>query len=612
MKLKHMIMLVMALAICGILSIEALAQDNRLEASLERDKVYMGNPVYLYVTFTGAQNVQRPDGPPPINGVSVTYVGASTQMSIVNGKVSQSVTHTYLVVSREGGKFTIGPFTVLHDGARYTSNTVVLVSSGVPSQSRPSSPQAAPYDPSANRRIEDINNNDVFLKIEVPKRSVYINEKLPVSVSLYVGQVKVKNIEYPFYPHEGFSAGELERPTRSGRNVNGRSYDTLTFEQDLFAIKEGNYLIGPASLNCTVLVKKGAAQTSRFSIDDFFGGNLGYTTYSIKVESEPINVKILPFPETSKPAGFQGAVGDFNMSVYVKPPNVKVGDPIVVTMTITGNGNLDTVTSPVIAIDDNFKTYEATVTRDEGKKVYEQILIPKTHKITEVPEVSLSFLNPRTGRYETVKKGPFPITVIARPDSGDGVKVMSVPGEIGSRLYPKEELGMDIVHIKERSGPFRERDRELYHNKVFLFGQMIPLLGLAFFYASYRKKERMLTDKRYARSMKAPKAARKGLAKARSFLDKGEVSLFYDEVFKTLQSYLSGKFNIAIGNITARTSEERLRVFGCEDEIIEMLNEVFSACERARYASSETGGEEPQKVFLMVKKIIDRVERIRI
>ncbi|MDP8258715.1 MAG: BatD family protein [Candidatus Aadella gelida] len=612
MKIKSFTIALLAVLVCTAFCGNVFAEEKRLEASLERTTVSVGNPVYLYITFIGAQDVTEPEII-QINGLKINYVGASTKISIINGARTQSVTHTYLVIARSGGRFDIGPFAALYGGKRYNAPAVTLIASGTPASSGASRTQNTSSRTTKSYQQTVNENQNLFVTMEIPKRQVYVNEMLPISILLYVGQVKVKNVQYPTYRHEGFSGGEFGNPRRMRRTMNGRNYEVLSFKQDLYAIKEGNYQLGPARINCQLMAKRGGTNRSaRFSIDDFFGGNFGYVTYPAEAISESVPIKILPFPEKGRPSDFQGAVGNFNMTVYVKPTTVKVGDPIVITMTVTGDGNLDTVTSPVIDFTDDFKTYEPEVQRDNNRKIYEQILIPKTHNITEIPKVSFSFLDPRTGRYKTVSKGPFPMSVMERPDSEKGVKMVSMPGGIGVNVYPKEELGKDILHIKEDIGQVKKKNGELYRNKIFLYVQILPLLLLAAFYKGYKRKERMLTDKRYARFMKAPKKARKGLEKARVYLEKGDTLLFYDAVFKAMQGYLANKLNIAIGNISARSVEEKLHGSGYDEDLIKMIHEVFESCEMARYASSTTGGEESQKVFDMVKRVIDRIERAKL
>ena len=184
-----------------------------MEATLERNRVSIGNPLYLHVTFSGAQNVNRPEFP-EVDGLKIRYVGPSTKMSIVNGRVTQSISHAYLIIPNNDGTFKIGPFSVIHSGHRYAADPVTLVVTSRPSRAAVSSTPAASGGgstaPSYRRGIsaEKYAGDRVFLEIETSKRRVYVNETLPVEITLYSDNIGIKNIEYPNYSHEGFSSGE--------------------------------------------------------------------------------------------------------------------------------------------------------------------------------------------------------------------------------------------------------------------------------------------------------------------------------------------------------------------------------------------------------------------
>ena len=112
------------------------AQEERLEARIERSQVSLGNPVYLSITFYGAKNVPPPDVP-SIDGLQIKYVGPSTKISVVNGKVSQSITHNYLVISLREGDYEIGPFYVDYRGKTYEAGAVSFRASKIPISSQP-------------------------------------------------------------------------------------------------------------------------------------------------------------------------------------------------------------------------------------------------------------------------------------------------------------------------------------------------------------------------------------------------------------------------------------------------------------------------------------------
>jgi len=300
-----------------------LAQpDYKFESKLEMDRVSVGNPVYMYLTFYGRQDIDPPKTQ-DLDGVRIRYIGPSTKMSVVNGRVSQSITYTYLVIPLKKGNFTLGPFYTEHDGKVYQSNPVILNASDIPGPATSSSPPprrgpiTAPPPPAGRSYQKQSYDDDrLFLTMEVAKTTVYVNEMVPIIIKVYVDAMGLKDIEFPTYSHEGFSTGEFTEPERTRERRRGSSYDVLVFRQDLFAIKEGDYLLGPAKLNCKAVFRKQTARRrslfgrSVFD-DDFFSNSFGYSTYPVELEADSIEMTIRPFPDAGRPVNFQGAVGAF-------------------------------------------------------------------------------------------------------------------------------------------------------------------------------------------------------------------------------------------------------------------------------------------------------------
>ncbi|MFH1799202.1 MAG: BatD family protein [Candidatus Omnitrophota bacterium] len=586
----------------------AFAQDEKFELSLERNTVSPGNFVYLYLAFYGGQDVDAPEI--AIDGLRINYVGPSTEVSIVNGRVSQSISHRYMIIPNKSGEYTIGPFTVAHNGKQYETNRVVLKVTDTPSFV-PVSNQSAGLPIDSQTQARALVGDSAFLIMDIGKRLVYINEIVPVTVKLYVNRLGMRDIQYPEYSHDGFSSGEFEEPQRRQEMFNGVNYDVLTFKQDLFGIKEGNYILGPAKLKCNILYKKRSERRGMGIFDDdFFKSAFGYQAIPAEFKSKEIPVTILPPPDENRPADFRGAVGNFDMTVEVKPEKVKVGDPITLKMTIAGEGNLDTITMPGLVSDDNFKTYESQVTKKAGKKTYEQILIPKTGSIKAIPAVSFSFFDSKAVKYKTIQNGPFPIEVIDQPASEGGVKMVSMP-ESREIFYPREELGRDIVYIKENIGHLYPKGYSLYGDWRFWLNNGLVLVFFSIFRGVYAKRQRILTDKTYARFLRAPKSARKNISKAKACMDKKDIQEFYDVIFKTLQDYLSGRFGLAKGNIAKEAIKDKLGESASDKKILDTLGVVFSKCEMARYASFVFDAAEAEKILDSVKKIIDYMEKVK-
>ncbi len=618
---------ILSILACILFAGAAIArQDIGLEATLERNRVSTGNPVYLNVTFYGDNNVKISQMP-NIDGLRINYVGPASRTSIINGEVTKSVSHAYLVFPLKPGDFSIGPFYADYRGRTYEAPAVHLRVDGTPTTVGSTSARGSvtvPIPPSSSRtssgssgvRNPEIESR-VALKIELPKTKVYINESIPITIKLYVNNLALKDIEYPSFPHEGFSVGELAEPEKKQEVVRGSRYNVLVFKQDMFGIKEGSYIIGPATLSCKALMPR---QTSRRSSlfgrsvfnDDFFDNIFSRSDiYPMDVESNSIPVTVLPFPKKDRPSYFEGAVGKFSMEVHTDKKEVKVGDPVVVRMIISGYGNLDTVSAPKVEPSESFKTYEPQVSKKGSTKIYEQVFIPKTKGDLTLPVISFSYFDPASEKYETITAGGEAVRAIEREESEKGVMVVSMPG-VQNVIYPEEKLGTDIIHIKQDIGTVYPSDYFLYKSGLFWAGQSVTTIIFILLFVSHRKKERIRTDRKYARVLRAPKAARSGLKRATSMISKGKIVEFYDEIFKTLQNYLGNRLDLARASITYEVVGERLSHTECEEEIKEALKEVFSTCDSIRYASIVPSREEAERELDNVKRIINYLERAKL
>src|SRR5262249_55516767 len=101
-----------AAALLLLLSTAATARaDVTVRAVLQPPQLRVGQSGELSVEVQGAQNSPTPEIA-SIDGVTVRYVGPQTQVSIVNGKLSASITHRFAVAAARAGTFTLGPITV--------------------------------------------------------------------------------------------------------------------------------------------------------------------------------------------------------------------------------------------------------------------------------------------------------------------------------------------------------------------------------------------------------------------------------------------------------------------------------------------------------------------
>ena len=82
---------------------------------------------------------------------------------------------------------------------------------------------------------------------------------------------------------------------------NGKLYNCQTFMKvGLFPIKSGDFVIDPIELSCVIPIMIGPAG---FKIQDF---------KEVKIQSEPITIRVKPLGNGIKPDDFCGGIGKFS------------------------------------------------------------------------------------------------------------------------------------------------------------------------------------------------------------------------------------------------------------------------------------------------------------
>ncbi|MCM8819236.1 MAG: BatD family protein [Candidatus Omnitrophica bacterium] len=579
----------------------------QFEVSVDKTKVTLGETIQLNFTFHGTQNIPRPTIQ-NIENFNINYLGPSTVVSIVNGKVSTSITHIFSLLPLKIGTFTIGPFSVELDGKNYTSKPITIE---VVSQTKTQT-----YDESAQSQtgfnFSQIKDR-IFLVLEIDKKRLYLNELTPLVIKLYVNRLAVRDIQFPIIQTEDFSVEKFEQPKQYRQEISGTIYDVVEFRTNLLAIKTGQFLLGPAKIKCNLIVPKKMRQRripfdddffSRFFDDDIFEDFFGrYEAYPLELNSIQIPIQVLPLPEENKPADFSGAVGNFTLEVEAIPLSVNVGDPITIKMRIKGEGNFDSIRAPKITKTDGFKVYQPTETENENEKIFEQVLIPQSKDIKFIPQINFSFFNPKTSKYQTLSNPPIPINVLPIPSVSQ--KIL----ENEQKKYKlEEEFGRDIVYLKSSLGKVRKKGDYLYKNFNFWLFQLLIFLIFIIVVIFYFEQKKLNLDKKYARRQFAYKKAKKVLKNIEKLLKEGKTNDFFDIVFKTLNQYLADRFNLSKG-VTVEKIEEILGEKNISNDILEKTKTIFSCCDSARYGYQQFSKANLEQLFKELKMIINYFER---
>lgn len=603
-KLLNTIIVIILMVILFNFALSAYSQDVEFEIRATRNRLAVGQSMQLSLIYKNAKNVSTLQLP-EIEGFRSVYLGPSTRMTLINNSFSSTVSHNYRLIALSNGRFTIGPFRVKYKNKEYKSNVLTVaigenISNGTAGLSKQSK----------EKRLED----RIFAIMSLNKTKFYLNELVSLTIKIYADGLTVSEVQYPEIIYEGFSLGEYEKHKQYQETMNGVLYEVIEFKTDIFGVRPGNFSFGPAGIKGNIVIKKSRRRPSS-GFDDFFGDDVfegffgRYQKFPFSFKSNAIPVTVIALPQKDKPDNFMGAVGNFDFNISADPKDIEVGDPITLKMTISGEGNFNTLTVPKQDSLGDFKVYEPEVKVENKIKIFEQILMPKTDKLKEIPRIEFCFFNPLKGEYVNITKGPIPIKV-SSSEKEQNIKIVEYGNQTEVSLK-NETIGKGIAYIKTSPGEIKKIGVYLYKSKVTIFLLILSLGFLFLFLIFHAKLNRLRTDLKYARHLQAPRKARVGIKKIRRYLQEGNVKEFYNYIFKTLQEYLGNKFHLSSASITLDVIEEYFKSaeIKLDIDIINKIKEIFQDCDKSRYSVVDIDKNIMNDAFKNLEEIIDYFQR---
>lgn len=596
---------------------DAIALEKKFEVNIDKNRVALGEKAQLGISFYGTQTMPAPDIS-NIDGLDVRYVGPSTMMTVLNGQISTSVTHLYSIQPLKIGKFQIGPFAFKYKGDSYASNMVFLevsesqpVSSGIPSQ------QAMLTSP------ERLNLGDrMFLVLAVDKTVAFVNELIPVTVKLYVNRLNVSDIQLPTFEQESFSKVEFKEPKQYRERLNGLLYDVLEFRTSIFGTKPGDYRLGPAEIKCNVMIRKSLPRSASMA-DDFFNDDpyrnpfaddffTRFERHPTVLKSKDVQLGIQPVPVAGRPQDYTGAVGDYQFVYTASPTKLKVGDPVTLKMDINGTGNFNTVLMPKLDETTGFKVYEAQVKTEENRKSFTQVLIPETESMTQLPKAVFSYFDPNARQFKTIAQGPISIKVEKPKEEAPSQMIGPPPVPAAKAGQKSDELGRDIIFIKESPGRWRRKGDAFYRTGMFGALFALPFALVTGLYIYQLRRNRIRSDSVYAGRVEAFQESRRQIRGLKRKLKNGKPKEFYEAVFTALQHYIGYKLSMPAHGITSDVVRTAMDSKDIEPEMTSRICNLFDMCDKARFAFLEPDQTRMRDDFKELKEVISKLERRKI
>ena len=332
---------------------------------------------------------------------SISNQGESQRYSLINGAFESSIITTFVLRPKQVGTFDIPAAKVQIDNKEYVSRpfSIQVTDAKAPSATQ-SNQSPRPNQSSQFRRPGQQTSSDVMLLAEINKNSAYVGEEIIYTLYM-LRQVSIRaNISYSLPEFESMVTEELQRKENTFRKViNGTRYYIQEIDKrSLFAYESGNLRIPPA---------EASMQVSVF-----------YDPYTL--QSNALNIDIVPLPQNNIPASFEGLVGDFSLEFTPPEATAIQNKPLALKFVVKGNGNLKQLTTLQFDETEHFKIYQSS-TEDfieakdniSGEKHFEFIVVPKESGIHNLPRFYVSYFSPAEKTYKTLSSDSLAMDVIS-------------------------------------------------------------------------------------------------------------------------------------------------------------------------------------------------------
>jgi len=575
-----------------VYSASAAAQVS-IRAEVDRNTISIHDELNLRLIIQSPDSVADPQLPSLTDFDVLPDISRSSEFSVQFGtgresRMQRTFKFGYSLLPKREGNLTIPSMDVIIDGKRYKTELIrVRVLSA--------------------EQVRETTREEIFLEIELDKEQAYLGEQVVLRQTLFVFSntgVTLPHNAFGAVEVEGFIVKPLGEPEQRSAFRDGRQYRIVERKLALFPVRMGKISIAPMRMVIGKVRRRGRAR----SLFDQFFEDMRRDTRRMNLRSNAIDLDVLSLPKEGRPVDFSGAVGPyFKLEAEVSPAELEAGNPIRMRLAVSGAGNPDAFPLPRIEAGDSFKAYEPEIRvqwelmNDQifGTKTVEHILVPAKPGHHTIPPVSFSYFNTTGKRYETLKQGPFLITV------NDSIALG--PGEIQEDVFGGNQkeirlTGHDVFPIYDR---FVALEREPGHYSIWellVFVILIPtgVLTVAFLQDRYWKHYGDAERTRYRHAFRI----------ARRELDEVAVKEgvdFYTCLRSTISQFTADKLRISSGGMTAEKVEESLLKAGLPAEEVEEVRALLVMTDGAAYGGGASSEYDRQEITGRARAALSRL-----
>lgn len=557
------------------------------------------------LTFRLTDGEANPPSAPQLPHCRLLYGPSTSTMQstqIVNGRVSSSysIDYTFVYRAEEPGEVHVPEVSVSASGKALRSRpaTFNILPSDSPSAGAPQQGQRhVQADDHSTQTPGRVDKDDLLVRVSFSKQKVYEQEPVVATIKVYT-KYDISSFMVTTQPaFEGFLCEEL--PVNLEMNLehfNGQNYHTAVLKRLLlYPQKAGKLSVNSGKYDVTIVqyesVDMGFFRTSR-PVEK---------TLLTSSNAASLTVEALPEP---RPAGFNGAVGNFTASASLSPELLKTNEAATYTYTVRGSGNIKFLNQPEMKFPAGFDVYtpkneiDARVAGANMTGTCSTVftVVPQEQGAFTIQGVPFVFFDPEKREYRTIDIPSLDVKV-AR-------------GAATSAAAPEQKALdtkiNDILHIHPLKGGPKKAPSYVVTSPWYWIVFAAFTLALIGIVLVYRRNIRLNADVAGRRLARAGRVASKRLKEARAFMQRHESDKFYESLAMALRGYLGDKLSMQPSQLVRDNIAEKLDAKGVPSETVAEVLDVLDTCEMARFTPMNSDSE----MSAMYNKAVEAIRNI--
>lgn len=472
----------------------------------------------------------------------------SNNITIINGKRSESKSFTYRLQCDKVGKYKI-------PAASFKTGTAILKSNTLDINIIPASKE------------NSMQGNNLFLEMDLRDSIVYVGQQVLVDHDLFYGNIDLRGSAIVGdFPVDRFLVNVVKDGSRIERTqllYKGKMQNKAKLSRlAIYPLRSGDISFPP--VNFQISLQNPNAHQSR--------GFFSFNSYETKIVSTPeFTIKVKPLP-TDGPKDFSGCVGFLNARASTKSTNWKVGEESFVELEVVGNGISEQVTAPVWK-QEGFEIFEPKLLSEDKRIQDGEILFVKQFRYLVIPtkggtknlDIPFNYFDPKQGIF------------VERLTSVPSITIQ----------------GSDIVLEDATSKTIGSDDNISYipwYNKLWVWGLLTLILGIlagVIYFVKNKPKALELTAEEAALNV-----AKRKLSLAKDLLESEDKSKYWETLENSLRIYLEEKLNIGTSDYSIAEIASLWKEKSMETRHFNKWKEMVDKINLARYAGQNISNME--------------------